>query len=59
MARYTASHAVSIHNTVELAAAGLEALIHAIDSGKNNMSSGIVRIEANKYAAWVVYTAEA
>ena len=59
MAKYTGHHAVTVHNTVELAAAGLEALVDAVDVTRHNVMGGIERIEGNKYAAWLVYTDEA
>ena len=54
--KYVATKTVTIYDTVENAATGLGTTIHTIDTGKANLKCDIHRIEANKYAAWVVYT---
>lgn len=59
MAKYTATKQVNVYETIELAVAGLETMLETIDTGKNNLTFGIERLEGNKYGAWVVYTAEA
>ena len=59
MAKYTASKLVEVYDTVELAVAGLETLLETVDVTRNNLTMGIEGIEGRKYAAWVVYTAEA
>lgn len=57
MAKYAATKSVTIYNTVETAVAGLATYIATITTGTTaNLKCGINRIEANKYAAWVVYT---
>lgn len=56
MAKYAVTKTVTIYNDIETAVAGLETAIELIDTGKANLKCGINRIEANKYAAWVVYT---
>lgn len=59
MANYTASKTVTVYNTVEEAVAGLETMLETITTGQQHLTFGIIQIEGNKYAAWIVYTAEA
>jgi len=59
MANYTATSSVSVYNTVEEAVAGLETKLEAIGTGQQHLTFGVIQIEGNRYAAWVVYTAEA
>ena len=59
MAKYTAHHAVNIYDSPEDAAAGLEAMIDAVDVTRLNLNSGIVKTDNGKYAGWIVYTDEA
>jgi hypothetical protein len=59
MAKYSATQSMAIYNDIETAVAGLETQLEAIDTGKNHLTFDIIKIEANKYATWVAYTAEA
>jgi hypothetical protein len=59
MAKYTATSSVTVYDTVELAVAGLETKLETADITRKNINSGIVEIEGNKHAAWLVYTDEA
>ncbi len=57
MAKYVATKTVTVYATVELAVAALETAVHAIEAGTTaNLKCGITRIEANRYAAWTIYT---
>jgi hypothetical protein len=57
MANFAATDAVTICNTVEEAAAALETLLEAAVNTSVIRTCDIVPIEANKYAAVLVYTA--
>ena len=59
MAKYTATKSITVYNSIEEAVAGLETKLEAADTGQNNLHLGIEKIEGGKFAAWVVYTAEA
>lgn len=59
MATYTATSSVVVYNTVEEAVAGLETALELADVTRKNINYGVTGIEGNKYAAWLVYTAEA
>ena len=56
MANYAATDSVTITDTVEGAVAALETALETINNGKTIQACDIIRIEANKYAAYVVYT---
>ena len=56
MVKYAATKTVTIYNDIETAVAGLATTIHLIDEGKYNLKCGVERIEANKYAAWTIFT---
>lgn len=57
MANFVATDSVTICNTVEEAAAALETALEAAENTSVIRTCDIVRIEANKYAAVLVYTA--
>jgi len=59
MANYTATKTVNVYNTVEEAVAGLETMIEATAVTRLNMKYDVIQIRPNKFAAWLVYTAEA
>jgi exonuclease VII small subunit len=59
MAKYTATQSKNTYASFELAVAGLETLLEAIDTGKNNLEYGIEKLDGGRWGAWVVYTAEA
>ena len=54
--KYVATKTITIYKTVELAATALATAIHLIDTGQANLRCGINRIEADRYAAWTIYT---
>lgn len=56
MANYAATKTVVVYNTIEEAVAGLETALEAIAQGKANLKFDVIKIEANKYAAWTMYT---
>ena len=57
MTDFAATDVVTICNTVEEAAAALETALEAAVNTSVIRTCDIVRIEANKYAAVLVYTA--
>jgi hypothetical protein len=59
MAKYTCTVSSSLCNTAEEAVTALDTLITAADVTRLNMKYDIIRIEANKYLAWLCYTDEA
>jgi uncharacterized protein len=59
MADFTATKVVTIHNTVEAAVAALETALEATVNTAIIRTCDVVRIEANKYAAILVWTAAA
>ena len=59
MAKYTATSSVTVYDTVELAVAGLEAKLELADVTRLNINMGIEATPDRRYAAWLIYTAEA
>jgi hypothetical protein len=57
MANFTATKSVAIYDTVELAVAALETALEATVNTGVIRTCTVVRIEANKYAAILVWTA--
>ena len=57
MADFVATKSVTIHNTVELAVAALETALEATVNTAVIRTCAVERIEANKYAAILVWTA--
>ena len=57
MANFTATKSVAVYNTVEEAVAALETALEATVNTGVIRTCDVVRIEANKYAAILVWTA--
>lgn len=59
MANYTCTVTSSLCKTAEEAVTALDTLISAAAVTRLNMKYDIIRIEGNKYLAWLCYTDEA
>ena len=59
MAKYTAHNDKTLCNTAEEAVTALETMIHLVDVTRLNLNAGVLKVENNKFLAWIAYTDEA